>query len=127
MTCRRQIMYGSFGYSFDKASCSKNCTCKSLVKSDTNYYDLEDVSIQTRADKDELNLNKWEVEFLYQKILAEAKQLSLPRRETLSRKTIQVSVDYIMILINQLFISIHCRKSSKDAPHLYKRWLRYVE
>jgi hypothetical protein len=97
------------------------------VKSDTNYYDLEDVSIQTRADKDELNLNKWEVEFLYQKILAEAKQSSLPRRETLSRKTIQVSVDYIMILINQLFISIHCRKSSKDAPHLYKRWLRYVE
>lgn len=88
--CRKELLFSHFGFAFDSSRCTRNCNCDlpldEEIGDDKRY---KEVGIKRSKDKDDNGISSGSVEYQYQKILAEAKRLKLPKRDALSRRLIR--------------------------------------
>ncbi|KAI9919716.1 hypothetical protein PsorP6_017491 [Peronosclerospora sorghi] len=97
--CRKQLLYCHFDLQFDGAECSRNCNCNGPLEAavpswckDEEMETNEDKS-RTREDETRNKVPNHVVEYHYQKIVADAKRLKLPKREALSRRLIRAVLE----------------------------------
>lgn len=107
--CRRELLHAHFGRPFDANTCARQCNCGPLAESaaDDDDEELEsdseeqDAAASRRhaklshrgrsgAGEHALPIAKIQIEYLYQRVLAETKKCGLPKREALSRRVVQV-------------------------------------
>ena len=92
--CRKELLYSHFDFHFDPSRCVRNCNCGVPLEAATELLHYEEVSAKRRVkvveDDTDDGIPKGAIEYQYQKILAESKRLSLPKREAMSRRLVRV-------------------------------------
>lgn len=103
--CRKETMFAHFGFNFNPKRCNHNCNCGPLPEGcvkqfELDIHELEEANARQQQQQEaqsQSNLLKGQVEYYYQKILAETKRHRLPKREALSRRVISVRTMFINI------------------------------
>ncbi|TMW60400.1 hypothetical protein Poli38472_000442 [Pythium oligandrum] len=97
--CRREQLFTHFGYNFEATTCPRACNCGPLVDGyvtealdESNAHEQREDFEASRGDDiddEDSGPAASQVEYYYQKVLAEARRQKLPKRETLSRRAIR--------------------------------------
>lgn len=88
--CRREFLFGHFGYRFDGSTCKQNCNCGVTEQMKCEQHVDSTIHHEATLSNDLHDApGKLEIEYYYQKVLAESRRQQLPKREAFSRRVIK--------------------------------------